>query len=350
MHDRELEELMAGVPRKRLGLWPTPLQDCPNLNRSLGEVRVLVKRDDLTGIGFGGNKTRALEFIVGDALQRESDTLITWGLASAPANHCRLTAAAAARADMGCIIVLGGSGFDPSLANTFLSRLLGAELRFVSAVETAELRAACRRLMDELRSGGRRPYLVDAQYCFYGGFATLGYTDGVLELRRQLQALGVAPNYIYTCSEGGTQAGLVLGKRLLDARFDVVGIAPRRLGPSRTRDIARWAEAGARLLGLELEIAEAEITNYDDFAGEGGRTVSAHCVETIELLARTEGIILDPIYSGKAMAGLVTHVRSGKIKAGETVVFVHTGGTPVLFDHVDNAGRIRSLAGRGGYV
>jgi 1-aminocyclopropane-1-carboxylate deaminase/D-cysteine desulfhydrase-like pyridoxal-dependent ACC family enzyme len=350
MHDRELEKLMAGVPRKRLGLWPTPLQNCPNLSQSLGKVRVLVKRDDLTGIGLGGNKTRALEFIVGDALQRESDTLITWGLASAPANHCRLTAAAAARAGIECTIVLGGAGFDPSLANTFLSRLLGAELRFVSTVEMEELRAACRELVDELRNGGRRPYLVDAQHCFYGGLATLGYTDAVLELRRQLQALGVAPNYIYTCSEGGTQAGLVLGKRLLDARFDVVGIAPSWLDSGRPKDIARWTEAGARLLGLELEIAETEITNYDGFVDEGGRTVSVRCVEAIELLARVEGIVLDPIYTGKAMAGLVAHILSGKLKAGETVVFVHTGGTPVLFDHVDNAGRICSLAGHGGYV
>lgn len=350
MYDEELEALIGGVPRARLGLLPTPLQDCPNLSRRLGGVRILVKRDDLTGLAFGGNKTRGLEFIVGEALQDRSDTLITWGLANAPANHCRLTAAVAARAAMRCVILLGGPGFSPSLANAFLSRLVGAELQFVPAEETTELRAACQQLVDELRAKGHRPYLVDAKYCFYGGYATLGYTDCVLELRRQLRALGVTPDYVYACSEGGTQAGLVLGKNLLEAEFEVVGIAPTQPRPGRTRDIASWSEEGAQLLGLELDVAETEIMNYAEFAGEGGRAVNADCVEAIEMTARTEGIILDPVYTGKAMAGLISHIRRGRINPGETVVFVHTGGTPVIFDHVDDAGGLHSLTGPGGYI
>lgn len=347
MHDEELEALIEDVPRARLGLLPTPLQDCPNLSKRLGGVRILVKRDDLTGLGFGGNKIRGLEFTVGEALEQEADMLVTWGVANAPANHCRLTAAVAARAGMKCVIVLGGPGFEPSLANAFVSQLVGAEFRFVPAEGRGALIALCEELMDELRTEGRRPYLAH-ENSFRGGHAALGYADFVVELRRQLRTLGVQTDYVYTCSEGGTQAGLVLGKKLLEAEFEVVGIAFTPPGHRLRRDIARWSEEGAQLLGLELDVSETEITNYADFVGGEERTPSTDCIEAIEMAASTEGIILDPVYTGKAMAGLIDHIRCGKISAGETVVFVHTGGTPVIFDYVNDDGRLHSLTGCGG--
>jgi 1-aminocyclopropane-1-carboxylate deaminase/D-cysteine desulfhydrase-like pyridoxal-dependent ACC family enzyme len=334
VHEEELEALIGRLPRVRLAFLPTPLQDCPQLSKSLGGVRILAKRDDLSGLAFGGNKNRALEFIVGKALQAKSDTLITWSLASAPANHCRLTAAAAARTSLNCVIVLGGRGFSSSLANAFLSELVGAELRFVPTEESERLRFECQQLVNDLRAEGRRPYLVDVDY-FYGGYGALGYAECAVELRRQLRALGARADYVYTCSQGGTQAGLVLGKALLKAQFEVVGIASMPPRSDLKSAIASWAEDAARLLGLEVPVAETEISNYAEFVGERSRTVNSGCLEAIRLVARTEGIILDPVHTGKAMAGLISHIRCGRINAKETVVFVHTGGTPVIFDYVD---------------
>jgi len=350
MHDEELEELFGRLPRAKLALLPTPLQDCPILSRELGGVRILVKRDDLTGLGLGGNKTRGLEFIIGEALAQGADTLITWGLAAAPANHCRLTAAAAARAGMKCLVLLGGPGYSPRRANAFLCRLVGADLRFTPAEETAELRQASQEIMADLRSSGSRPYLVDAQHCFYGGLASLGYAHCVLELRRQFRAWGITPNYIYACSEGGTQAGLVLGKKLLDAPFQVVGIAPTPPVPGRRSDMARWTEEGAQRLGVRVSLTETDILNDERYAGDGEGTLTDSCAAALQLVAETEAIVLDPVYTGKAMAGLIDHIRDGRIAPGQTVVFVHTGGTPVIFDYVDEAGRLHSLAGRAGYM
>jgi 1-aminocyclopropane-1-carboxylate deaminase/D-cysteine desulfhydrase-like pyridoxal-dependent ACC family enzyme len=309
------------------------------LSRRMGGVRVLVKRDDLTGLGFGGNKIRGLEFTIGEALEKRADTLITWGIAKSLDNHCRLTAAVAARAGMECVILLGGSGFNPSLTNAFVSQLAGAEFRFAPTGEREELIALCEELMDELRAEGCQPYLVH-ESCFRGGQAALGYVDCALELRHQLRPTGVKVDYIYTCSEGGTQAGLVLGKKLLGEELGVVGIAPARRDPGRAGDIAQWAREGARLLGLELDISETDIVNRADFANTGGRALNSACLEAIEMIASAEGLILDPVYTGKAMAGLIEDVRSGAIKPRETVVFVHTGGTPIIFDYVNEVGRL----------
>lgn len=336
---RGLGALVGELPRVKLGLLPTPLQACPNLSRKLGGVRVFVKRDDLTGLGLGGNKIRGLEFTVGEALEQGVDTLVTWGIARALANHCRLTAAVAARAGLRCVILLGGSGFDPSMANAFLSRLMGAELRFVPAESRRELIDACEGKMNELQCQGRKPYLLNER-SFRGPQAVLGYLVCVLELQDQLRMLGREIDHIYTCSEGATQAGLVLGNKLAHRTCRVVGVAPARQDPERTADIARWAREAAGLLGLEVDVAPEEIESRAEFASVAEPTLTNACGEAIRMAARSEGLVLDPVYTARAMAVLIEDVRRGLIKGGEGVVFVHTGGTPVIFDYRDEVNRL----------
>lgn len=322
---------LAARPRIRLAALPTPLQDAPRLRAALGGdaacPRILIKRDDLTGLAFGGNKVRKLEFLVADALAHGATTLITAG--ALQSNHARATAAAARVAGLRSVLVLDTKVEQPEVqGNLLLDRLLDAETRFVPV--GTDMDAAMAAVASELERAGERPYVIPI-----GGsnaIGTLGYVAGSLEIASQCVDQGVSPSWLYYANGSrGTQAGLVLGAKMVDAPYQVQGIAVSGGDAEKRQRAIRIANEAAELLGSRIRVDDGDLLNDEGFFGEGYGIFTDGCVEAIALLARTEGIFLDPVYSGKAMAGLIAYIRAGRFGADETVLFLHTGGTPALF-------------------
>jgi L-cysteate sulfo-lyase len=328
---------IGSQPRIRLAALPTPLDDAPRLRAVLGGPercpRILIKRDDLTGLAFGGNKVRKLEFLVADALEQGATMLVTIG--AVQSNHARATAAAARVAGLRAALVLTSKTETPPVqGNLLLDRLLDAEVYFA----LGDVQDTIDQVLADLRDRGERPYLIPV-----GGsnaVGTLGYVAGTLELVQQLYALGAAPSRLYYASGSrGTQAGLVLGADVYSAPYQCYGIA---VSPSdeaeRTRHAIEIAHEAAGMLGVPARLTADGLLTDPRYFGEGYGIPTDACLEAIRLLAHCEGIFLDPVYSGKAMAGMIDHIRRGEIAPQETVVFLHTGGNPALFAQVANLG------------
>ncbi len=327
----QIKELIDRMPRVRLTPLPTPLQECPRLSATLGGPRIFIKRDDLTGLAFGGNKTRNLEFRMAEARDLGADVFIA-GLES-QSNSARQTTAAANVLGMKPVLLLRSDRDWDWQGNLLVDLILGAEVHFLETEDPAEMDRKLRELAEEFRKSGHRPYVMNHA----GGFAlgsALAYILSALEVLEQTAALGAKPNYLYMSSGSKGQAGLELAKRLLGADFKVVGISARAKA-DRLEDTARIANDAAERLGVDIKIQPKEITNYDEYAAPGYGKVSEAGLEAIRLLARTEGIMLDPVYTGKAMAALMDHVRQGRLTEKDTVVFMHTGGLPALFAYKD---------------
>jgi D-cysteine desulfhydrase family pyridoxal phosphate-dependent enzyme len=294
--------------------------------------RILIKRDDLTGLAFGGNKVRKLEFLVADALCQDATVLVT--SAGVQSNHARLTAAAARVAGMRAVLLLTSKVDRPPLqGNLLLDRLLGADVRIIKTDSERILgddEGPVTKVIAELRSKGERPYLVSA-----GGstpIGTLGYVAFTQELLAQLHGLGSGVGWLYYASGSrGTQAGLELGARLFAAQYGLCGIAASGGDPEKTVRAAEIANAAAAILGVDIRLAAEDLRTDEGYIGEGYGVATPACLEALTLLAETEGILIDPVYSAKAMAGLIDHVRRGRISPTDAVVFLHTGGAPVLF-------------------
>ncbi len=322
---KALIEAVARRPRARLAALPTPLQDCPRFSKALGGPRILVKRDDLTGLALGGNKTRKLEFYIGDAISKGAEVLVTG--AAAQSNHSRQTAAAAAQLGLKCVLVLRGKPDLPKQGNLLIDDLVGADVRLYPVREMTEIHALIHKVGDELRAKGL------AVYDFTGleAVGLAGYANMILELTEQLEELRVGADHIYTCSGSGTQAGIIVGAKALGWPVKIVGIAPGDTQAVNVGRLHRVSNELAGILGLPIEVTRDEIANLDSYIGPGYGVVTRDGVEALRLLARTEGILLDPIYTAKAMCGLIDHVRKGLVRPDDTVVFVHTGGHPGLF-------------------
>lgn len=318
---------IARLPRVRLACLPTALEELPNLSRALGGPRIFIKRDDNTGLAVGGNKARKLEFLVADALAKGADTLITTG--GPQSNHCRMTAAAARKAGLRAVLLLTGLPVDTYLGNLLLDSILGAEVRFTAAGTPEEVEAGLQQIATELREQGARPYVIPL-----GGsnaLGAVGYVTSLLETVTQATAAGIAFDRAYVASgSAGTQAGLELGARMVAPGLVVQGISVSRPSELLRALVACHANACAQLLGVPTAFAAAEIRVDDRYVGPGYAQITPGGIEAIELLGRTEGIILDPVYTGKAMAGLIDHIRQGLVGPDETVVFFHTGGSPAL--------------------
>jgi D-cysteine desulfhydrase family pyridoxal phosphate-dependent enzyme len=316
--------------RFSLALLPTPLVEAARLSRILGGPRIFLKRDDLTGFGFGGNKIRKLEFLIAAALAEKADVVVTG--AGPQSNHIRATAAAARVAGLDVVAVMHGSRPTETQGNLLLDELLGVEIRFTNDPDRSRIDGKIEEIAQELRRAGRRPYAIPR-----GGaspLGTLGYVECVRELRAQLDAIDVEPQWIVVATGScGTQSGLVAGARLTGAPFRVLGITVSRPVSECEERILRLANEAARLAGQPLSLTRESVLVRDGFIGPGYGIPSQEGVEAIRLIARTEGVFLDPTYTGKAMAGFVDEVRSGRIGKSETVVFVHTGGEPALFAH-----------------
>lgn len=317
---------MIEIPRIQFAHLPTAVEPLPRLSAQLGGPRLLVKRDDQTGLAMGGNKTRKLEFLLAEAQAHGARCLITAG--AAQSNHCRQTAAAAARFGFDCILVLAGDPPARLSGNLLLDVLLGAELVWTSGAERgAVLQATFERAWED----GRRPYLIP-----YGGSNATGaaaYAYALRELLDQLRDDPVQPPdwIVFASSSGGTQAGLALGAQLFGYEGVILGISVDELAPVLQERIARLAGETAQFLGEELQLSAAELLVNDEFLGGGYGVAGQPEREAIELFARTEGLLLDPVYTGRAAAGLVALISQGFFPKDASVLFWHTGGTPALF-------------------
>jgi len=327
----ELREAVGCLPRFRLAHLPTPFEHLPRFSRAVGGPEIWIKRDDCTGLAFGGNKTRHNEFLIADALAQKCD-LIVWG-AGIQSNNCRQTAAACAKAGLDIHLVLGrgrpADGPDPVQGNLLLDHLVGASFEIVDEAVGPGVDAKIAEVAGRFAEAGRTVYEWNRKTI--KPLAAVSYVLCLAEIIEQSGEAGFEPQAIYGCSAGSTGSGLVLGTRALGGGWPVRHIAPIVWPWDTCEDMAEIASGAARLIELDVTITPDEIELFEDYVGEAYGKVTPGCLEAIALLARTEGILLDPSYSGKAMAGLIDHVRGGRLDPDQPVVFVHTGGTPALF-------------------
>jgi D-cysteine desulfhydrase len=296
---------------------------------------IFIKRDDLLGLSAGGNKTRKLEFLVADALKQGADTLITVG--AVQSNHCRLTLAAAVKEGLKCRLVLEQrvpNSYDPDASgNNFLFRLLGVEKTTVVDLGT-DLGAAMQAEADELASEGRKGYIIPG-----GGsnaLGALGYVSCAQEILAQAFQKSVQFDHLVCASgSGGTHSGMLVGMRAMGSRIPVTGISVRRPVPEQEGLIGGLATETREFLGLPSELAEGELRIFDDYVGPGYSIPTDEMAEAVRIFARTEGILLDPVYTGKAAAGLMDLIQKGHFQKGEKVLFLHTGGSPGLYAYQD---------------
>ena len=322
---------LARFPRVRLAHLPTPLEPLPRLSEELG-LDLWIKRDDCTGLAGGGNKTRKLEFLLGAALEAEADTLVTQG--AVQSNHVRQTAAAAAAHGLACEIILeertGSKAADyVGNGNVLLDRLFGARLRTVPG--GTDMAAELERTADEVRGRGGRPYVIPG-----GGsnaVGALGYADCARELVVQADELDLPIDRIVTATgSAGTHAGLVAGLAVIGADIPVLGIGVRAPKDKQEANVLKLAQETAALLGHAGRVARDQVVADCDYVGQGYGLVDQGVIDALTLAARLDGIVLDQVYSGKAMKGLIVLARAGAFR-GETVVFLHPGGAQGLFGY-----------------
>jgi len=317
------------LPRIALAHLPTPLEELPRLTKALGGPRLYIKRDDQTGLAGGGNKARKLEFSVAEALHQGADTLIT--LNEMQSNHCRQTAAAAARCGLRCIVVLRGHAPATSNGNLLLDYLLGAQVVF-SGDRTRE--AVAEDVAKEQRAAGHRPHVIPVGAS--NEIGAVGFVAAIEEMDRQLkeQRLNV-DHVVFASSSYGTQAGLCVGAKAVGFTPRIAAIAIDSSRAELQKGVAEISVATIRRLGLKLNATPDEVVAYDGYLGAGYAIMGEPEKEAISLVARTEGILLDPVYTGRAMAGMIDLIRKGEFDKDETIVFWHTGGSAALFAYAD---------------
>ncbi len=326
---------LGRLPRLRLATLPTPLEEMPTLSAYLGGPRLLVKRDDMTGLAFGGNKVRKLEYLLGEAVDRGCDVVVTVG--AAQSNHARATAAAARRLGLDAVLVLAGDEPLERQGNLLLDTIFGADIRVVDTDDDYVLMGVVEDIARDLQRRGRAPYVIPP-----GGSAALGaaaYANAGLELLDQLNTRGIhADAIVHATGTGGTQAGLYTACRLMQTRMEIVGVSA---GPSRdvaTARVRSLVEELCGLLGIDWRPHPDDIVVTDEYVGERYAVATPEGLDAIRLVARTEGLLLDPVYTGKAMAGLIDQVRRGRFRPDQNVVFWHTGGQPALFAYATALG------------
>ncbi len=310
------------ISRLNLAHLPTPIETLPRLSDILGGPRLSIKRDDQTGLAFGGNKTRKLEFLIAEARDQGAKTLISGG--ALQSNHCRQTAAAAARLGFECILVLTGDKPERPSANLLLDQLFGAQIVYVT--DRKDRDRVLQQTFDRAAEEGMKPYLVP-----YGGSSptgALGYAFAVKELMEQ----DVHADWIvFATSSGGTHAGLVLGQRVFGYKGKVLGISIDESEEWLRSHVSELASLASEKLGERIEFIPAEILANADYCKAGYGVLTEVEREAIHLFAKHEGFLLDPVYTGRAAAGMIDLIRKGFFKKDETVLFLHTGGQPALF-------------------
>ena len=314
----------------KLGYFPTPVEKLHNLSKDFSGYQIFIKRDDQTGLATGGNKTRKLEYLIQAALDHSCDTIITAG--AQQSNHCRQTAAAAAKAGLTCHLALGGLQPKEITGNLLLSKLLGAHLHFTGEKRKGEdipLIAA------NLKKEGKHPYIIP-----YGGsnpIGALGYVRAIKELQNQLKELNQSIDYIYfASSSGGTHAGMLLGKELYQLESEIIGICIDKdeiNGLSLNQNILNIMNKSRTRLKIAHNFSLDQIHLLLDYEKAGYGVLTNNEINAIKLLAQKEGILLDPVYTGRAFYGMIDQIANQKIKSGSSVLFWHTGGFPATFNY-----------------
>lgn len=328
MSTQELREIVDRVPRVRFAHLPTPLEEAPRFAEEIGAGRVFVKRDDCTGLLFGGNKVRHAEFLIADAIEKQADVLV-WG-AGIQSNNCRVTAAACAKLGLECRLFLSRKAGRPDiLGNLLLDHLVGAKVELVDDAMGPDLNARLQKEAKLLRAQGRRPYSWDTPKSV--PIATVSYVLAAAELVEDLRRFGVNPAAIYVSSSGSTGAGLVLGLRALGIHWPVRSVGYIRWPWNVPQEMAKWANRAAEMIGLPTRLVAEDIGYSDEQIGVDYQQLSNAGLEAIRLMARTEALLLDPVYTARAVAQLIADVRSRRIPADADIVFVHTGGGPAVF-------------------
>ena len=310
------------ISRLHFAHLPTPIEELPRLSQALGGPHLMIKRDDQTGLAFGGNKTRKLEFLIAEALEQGARTLISGG--ALQSNHCRQTAAAAARFGLDCILVLNGEMPDQPSANLLLDQLFGAEI--VTIADRNLRDQTLQGTFDKAVTNGRRPYLVP-----YGGSSptgALGYAFAMEEFMKQKVQ---ADWMVFATSSGGTHAGMVLGQRVFGYKGKVLGISIDEPETWLKDHVSRLASNGSDKMGERIEFTPDDVLANDHYCKAGYGVLTDAEREAVQLFAKYEGLLLDPVYTGRAAAGMIDLIRQGFFRKDETVLFWHTGGQPSLF-------------------
>jgi len=323
---------LSTLPRVRLAHLPTPLQEMPNLTKALKGPRLFIKRDDLTGLALGGNKTRKLEYLMAEALAHRAEVIVTG--AGFQSNWCTQAAAAARKLGMRAILIKTGpkDGYDPEEydGNHLLHFLSGAEIK-VARPENFE--RVQDETMEELKKKGHRPFLLAATGSTPPGAA--GYINCILELLSQSVEIGVGFDYlVHTSGSGGTQAGLVIGSKTFSPNLKVIAsTSGSRKRAEATENVSNIIQQSLKFLGSEVKISKDDVIIYDQYAGAGYGVMTEGKAEAVKMVAEMEGIYLDPVYTASAMACLIDLCRKGFFKASDTVVFLHSGGAAALFPY-----------------
>ena len=321
------------LPKASLGYFPTPLIELTRLSKTLGGPNIYMKRDDNTGLALGGNKTRKLEYIMGDALAKGADTVITAG--AIQSNHCRQTAGAAASLGLECHLVLGGKKPEQPQGNLLLDKVYGCHIHWAGENRKGEDIPA---LVAQLKAEGKKPYVIP-----YGGSNELGaiaFIEAYKELNAQREALKVDFSHIiFASSSGATHAGLMLGNKILQTHSQIVGINIDKGEMDKVpfdEHIVSLANSTAQLIAADYQFTADDLILNSDYVGDGYGVIGELEKEAIALTAQNEGILLDPVYTGRAMGGLIDMIRTEQIKATDNVLFWHTGGAPALFAYADD--------------
>lgn len=338
----EIKKRIGRFPKRSLIFLPTPLKKLENLTRELDGPQIYIKRDDLTGLAFGGNKSRKLEFIIQDALDKKADVIITW--ASVQSNWCLQTAAAARKFGIKPILLLFKTYELPEEydGNLLLDFIVGADIKIKEAkrgkvVDVKDVEEILEEAANEVKEWGYNPYIAPIGGSMPGGsmekpLGAVSYVNAFAEALEQAEAQGFRISHVvHATGSGGTQAGLIVGARALSDDIKVIGISVSEEKEAFGKDVLSIAQQTVRALGLDLEVDKEDISVLDEYVKEGYGVINEDVAVAIRLLAIREGIFLDPVYTGKAMAALTDLIKKGCFKKSDNVLFFHTGGTPALF-------------------
>ena len=327
-----MSKLLSSFPKVSLGFFPTPLTRLERLESKLGGPEIYIKRDDLTGLAFGGNKTRKLEYLVGEAIWGGHDTIITAG--AAQSNHCRQTAAAAAMCGLECHLILGGAEPKTRDGNLLLDDLVGAKIHWNVNRKGDDLEVLAKRL----RAQGKDPYVIP-----YGGsnaIGALGYVNAARELKHQMLLQEIKfTHVVIASSSGGTHAGLTVGKTLYGIDLEIIGIEIDKSGPDELpfhERVLRCTNDTAKLLELNKKFRANDLHFENGYLGGGYGVVGNLERNAIRTLARLEGILVDPVYTGRAFGAMIDMIKNDKFSKNDKVLFWHTGGGPALFPYASD--------------
>lgn len=330
------------LPRARLGFYPTPLAEAQHLSSVLGGPRILIKREDLSGLALGGNKCRKLEFIFGELQKQGVNAVIT--TAGSQSNWCMQLAAAARRLGMKPSLVLIKGRHNETQGNLLLDNILDADVEILETTDMHEIwveggvvSEAWSRITDDLRAKGYKPATISGPGEVLGH---VGWIPAAEELMTQLKDQNIEAQYVvFSVGGGGTMAGFLLGSKYLGARYKVIGNTILMSKDAAVASIIEEVDATSDLLGLNVKVTPDEFEINDAYVGKGYGIPTKECLDAIRLVAQAEGIFFDPVYTGKGMAGLIDLIKKGRFKTTDTIIFVHTGGVPGLFAYNEEIAR-----------